>query len=102
MRYKPIKDLTWETAPDVIDPIILARILGIGQQKARNYFKSKTFPCMDDELIADKEAVHLWWQGLYRKNEKDSTIGMLLIEQRKTNNLLEKMFNKSFGGVENE
>lgn len=57
---------------------------------------------MDDELIADKEAVRLWWQGLYRKNDNNSTIGMLLIEQRKTNNILEKLLNKSVGGVENE
>lgn len=95
MRYKPIKDLTWETAPDVVDPIILARILGIGQQKARDFFNDKTFPCKEGELIADRDAVHLWWQGLYRKNEKDSTIGMLLIEQRKMNRLLEQIL----GGV---
>ena len=34
MRYKPIKDLSWETAPDVIDPNILARILGIRTTKS--------------------------------------------------------------------
>lgn len=91
MRYKPTQDLTWETAPDTLTPELLARILGIGVQKARKMFDDKTFPRLNDELIADKEAVHLWWQGMYRKNEKDTTIGMLLIEQRKTNRLLEEM-----------
>lgn len=90
MRRKAIKDLEWSTAPDTLTPELLARILGIGRQKAREFFKDKTFPSVDG-LTADKEAVHLWWQGIYRKNEKDTTIGMLLLEQRKTNKLLEQL-----------
>lgn len=90
MRHKAKQDLTWNTAPDTLTPNILARILGVGTQKAREMFNDRTFPRQNEELKADKEAVRLWWQGLYRKNEKDSTIGMLLIEQRKTNKLLEK------------
>lgn len=93
MRRKARQDLTWSTAPDTLTPNILARILGVGTQKAREMFDYRTFPRQNEELKADKEAVRLWWQGLYRKNEKDSTIGMLLIEQRKTNKLLEKFIN---------
>lgn len=93
MRRKAKQNLTWNTAPDTLTPETLARILGIGTQKARYMFDDRTFPRTGNELKADKEAVHLWWQGLYRKNEKDSTIGMLLIEQRKTNKLLEKFIN---------
>lgn len=34
----------WEDLPEVITPIDYADVMGIGEQKAREFFKSKGFP----------------------------------------------------------
>lgn len=59
--------LTWQEAPDVINPYNLADILGIGENKAREIFNSKDFPrikCTGVKQIADKNAVRLWCMNM--------------------------------------
>lgn len=59
--------LTWDNAPDVINPYNLADILGVGENKARDIFNSHGFPrirCTGVKQIADKNAVRLWCMGL--------------------------------------
>lgn len=34
----------WEDLPEVITPMDYAEVMGIGEQKAREFFKSKGFP----------------------------------------------------------
>lgn len=55
--------ITWNEAPDIINPYDLADILGIGENKARDIFNSKEFPRIKGtgvKQIADKQAVRLW------------------------------------------
>lgn len=59
--------LTWEKAPDVINPYNLADILGIGENKAREMFNSQGFPRIKHtgvKQIADKNAVRLWCMNM--------------------------------------
>lgn len=55
--------LKWYEAPDIITPIDLTKILGIGESTAREMFNSKDFPRIKHtgvKQIADKQAVRLW------------------------------------------
>lgn len=59
--------LTWDNAPDIINPYNLADILGIGENKARDIFNSQGFPRIKGtgvKQIADKQATRLWCMGL--------------------------------------
>lgn len=59
--------LTWEKAPDVINPYNLADILGVGENKAREMFNSQGFPRIKHtgvKQIADKNAVRLWCMNM--------------------------------------
>lgn len=59
--------LNWNDAPDTITPIHLAKILGCGNNTARNIFNAKDFPRIKYtgvKQIADKEMVHLWIKGV--------------------------------------
>ncbi len=59
--------LKWKDAPDTITPELLSRILGKSPVTTRKYFNEADFPKIKDDFIADKEAVRLWCQGLYKK-----------------------------------
>lgn len=59
--------ITWNEAPDIINPYDLADILGIGENKAREIFNSKDFPRIKGtgvKQIADKQAVRLWCMNI--------------------------------------
>ena len=59
--------LTWEEAPDVINPYNLADILGVGENKAREMFNSQGFPRIKHtgvKQIADNNAVRLWCMNM--------------------------------------
>lgn len=59
--------ITWNEAPDIINPYDLADILGIGENKARDIFNSKDFPRIKGtgvKQIADKQAVRLWCMNI--------------------------------------
>lgn len=59
--------LTWKKAPETITPVDLAKILGIGENKAREIFNSKGFPRVRGvgiKQLADKQMAHLWIKGI--------------------------------------
>ncbi len=59
--------LTWEKAPDIINPYNLANILGVGENKAREIFNSQGFPRIKHtgaKQIADKNVVRLWCMNI--------------------------------------
>ncbi len=94
MNVKKEITMTWEEAPDTINPEIYARIRGIGAQTARDIFNSKGFPRIDGagtKQIADKTAVRLYDMGLNPKeNTKHSIEYLILLELRKLNKKGEK------------
>ena len=88
MPRKKIKpSLTWEEAPDTVDPEIVSKILGCCQKKAEQYFKEKDFPVLEKiGLKADKEAARMYFQGFrVKQNQKLCIEQMMLIELRKMN-----------------
>ncbi len=59
--------ITWNEAPDIINPYDLADILGIGENKAREIFNREDFPRVKGtgvKQIADKQAVRCWCMNL--------------------------------------
>lgn len=81
--------MSWDEAPDVITPLDLAKILRIGEAAARNKFKEKGFPIIENLGVtprAEKEAVKLYLQGIkIKENSKEGLLYMILQELRKQN-----------------
>lgn len=91
MKVKKVSTMTWDEAPDTIDPIILAKILGIGIDAAKNKFNEPGFPKIQKKSIgnndrADKEVARLYIQGISIKDYPEKAIlAMILFELKKLN-----------------
>ena len=81
--------MSWDEVPDVMSPLDLAKILRIGEAAARNKFKEKGFPIIENLGVtprAEKEAVKLYLQGIkIKENSKEGLLYMILQELRKQN-----------------
>lgn len=89
--------LTWDNAPDTITPYDLAKILGCGENTARNIFNQKNFPripCTGVKQIADKQMAHLWIRGFNNYNPTSVTLLNIL-------EVLERI-EKQIGGIYGE
>lgn len=98
MSKKIEPSMTWNEAPDTITPEILGKILGKHPITTRKYFMMNSFPKIANDFIADKEAVRLWCQGALTKGNNNSSISLLIMETRKTNELLNKIYNNEISG----
>ena len=89
--------LTWEEAPETITPLDLAKILGIGQTKAREIFNSKGFPRIKGigvKQLADKKMAHLWIKGINVSSSNDALLISILDVLQEINAKLEVLNGK--------
>ena len=66
--------VTFQNLPDTITPFDYAEWRGIGENKAREIFKSKGFPRLKGtgtKQVADKRAVLLYELGLKEEEKKE-------------------------------
>ena len=86
--------MSWDEAPDIIDHIDLAKILGICPEMAKNKFDERKFPKISGlgtKRKADKEAVQLYLRGLYDKdNQKETKQNIILMELKKISSKINK------------
>lgn len=89
MNAKREITMTWDEAPDTINPEMYSRIRGISPQKARDIFNKKDFPRLESagaKQLADKTAVRLYDMGINTKTNARQGIEMLiLLELQKIN-----------------
>ena len=89
MNAKREITMTWDEAPDTINPEMYAKIRGICPQKARDIFNKKDFPRLESagaKQLADKTAVRLYDMGINPKTNAKQGIEMLiLLELQKLN-----------------
>ena len=89
MNVKKEITLTWDEAPDTINPDMYAQIRGISPQKARDLFNTEGFPRLEsvgNKQLADKTAVRLYDMGINPKsNQKTSIEFLILLELKKLN-----------------
>ena len=72
--------LTWKEAPDTVDHITVAKILGCSPNTASKYFHEKDFPLLDKiGLKADKEAARLYFQGIKIKQNPKLNLDYLML-----------------------
>ncbi len=71
--------MKWEDAPDILTPVDLSQILGVGKTVSESMYHQKTFPKIQgtSKLIADKEAVRYWCMGI----DVETAIVKKIIEQ---------------------
>lgn len=88
--------LTWKEAPETITPLDLAKILGIGENKAREMFNRKDFPRIKGtgvKQIADKQVTHLWIKGFNISSNNNVLLVNILDVLQQINSKLEMIKN---------
>ena len=89
MNAKREITMTWDEAPDTINPDVYSKIRGISPQKARDIFNKKDFPRLESagtKQLADKTAVRLYDMGINTKtNAKQGIEVLILLELQKLN-----------------
>lgn len=84
MKHTIKPTLTWDDAPDTLDPETYAKIRGIGKNKAEEKFKEKNFPIIEGgKAIADKTAVRLYDMGINPKIQTKESINFLVYTELK-------------------